>query len=504
MAEPRTYRFSPLDRTGWVIGLSGAQCVLIGTGILATGGLMQAGAPAVVFFLPLAACTAVAFASWGGQRLHERLPAAARFAFPATRRAWLAALPTNSSTTTAPPQEAAAPPFLDGLSIAALRSNGAGWPATSAPGDVGIVVDRDDGSVSASLPVTGGGFSLQARPDQERLVDLWGDVLGGFCAERSPVSRVRLTEWAGPSASHDHQQFLDEHTPVTANPAAVESYRELLADAAPRAVGHHVLVTVTVDPRRTRRGASKTSAQEAATAALLEQLALLASRLDAASLEVGAPLGPAELAETMRVRLDPAVSHRLTQRRLRLAELVAPAAGPQPWPLATDQSWSHIRTDGALHRTYWVAEWPRLDVPPNWLEPLLLHAGATRVFALHCEPVPPSRSRRQVDRDATRLAVDEEQRTRTGFRVGARHRRAQTAVHERESELVAGYCELEYAGFLTVTAHDEDTLARSAAEYEQAAAQVGIELRALEGRHDLGLACALPIGRTPATAWWRP
>src|SRR3546814_3217050 len=100
--------------------------------------------------------------------------------------------------------------------------------------------------------------------------------------------------------------------------------------------------------------------------------------------------------------------------------------------------------------------WPRLDVPPNWLEPLLLYGGGVRTFALHYEPVPPSRSQRRIDRDSTRLAADEEQRARTGFRVGARHRRAQTAVAEREAELVAGYAELEFAGFLTVSAADEE------------------------------------------------
>jgi hypothetical protein len=111
--------------------------------------------------------------------------------------------------------------------------------------------------------------------------------------------------------------------------------------------------------------------------------------------------------------------------------------------------------------------------------------------------VPPSRSQRQIDRDATRLASDEEQRHKRGFRVGARHRRAQTAVLEREAELVAGHAELEYAGFLTVTAPDEDALARACADYEQAAAQAGLEVRALDGQHDAGTGACLPIGRYP-------
>src|SRR3546814_12552490 len=93
--------------------------------------------------------------------------------------------------------------------------------------------------------------------------------------------------------------------------------------------------------------------------------------------------------------------------------------------------------------------WPRLDVPPNWLEPLLLYGGGVRTFALHYEPVPPSRSQRRIDRDSTRLAADEEQRARTGFRVAARHRRAPTDVAEREAAPVPGSAELGFAGLPT-------------------------------------------------------
>ena len=72
---------------------------------------------------------------------------------------------------------------------------------------------------------------------------------------------------------------------------------------------------------------------------------------------------------------------------------------------------------------------------------------------------------------------------------------------EREAELVAGFCELEYAGFVVVSAADLDALDRSCAEYEQVAAQSGLQLRPLDGRHDLGVVCALPLGRGLAFRW---
>src|SRR5690606_8910502 len=112
------------------------------------------------------------------------------------------------------------------------------------------------------------------------------------------------------------------------------------------------------------------------------------------------------------------------------------------------------------------------------------------------------RSQRGVDRDATKLAADEAQRHRSGFRVGARQKRAAEEVLERERELVSGYAELRYCGFVTVTGSTHDTLERDCAEHEQVAARVGMELRPLDGQHDLGLGASLPVGRYPARRAW--
>ena len=68
----------------------------------------------------------------------------------------------------------------------------------------------------------------------------------------------------------------------------------------------------------------------------------------------------------------------------------------------------------------------------------------------------------------------------------------------RESELVSGYCELEFCGLVTVTATTLDQLERSCAEWEQVAAHAGLELRRLNGQHDVAFACTLPVGIGPS------
>jgi hypothetical protein len=490
---PHTYRFGPLDRGGWILGMGAGQCLSLGAGLFLAGAMLQVNAhPALVLAPPLASA-AVAFGSWEGRSFHEWLPVFTRHSVArvAGRTRWFAPLPLLTGTPTDDKRALALPPFLAGLSI--LDIGAIAW--ASGPSHVGIIHDQRQRTFSATIPVEGHEFSLVERAEQERTISLWGDVLAGFCIERGPVSRVRVTEWAAPTGLSGHESYLSGHARTDRNPDARHSYESLLSQAGPLAVGHQVLVTVTVDLRKVRATKARAKPDDAAVEALVEEVRLLAARLDAAGLRPGPPLSPTKIADALRRRTDPTAISRLSTRAASLAEAAGLVTPQNAAPLVTSAEWSWVRADGSLHRTYWIAEWPRLDVAPNWLEPVLLHAGGIRTFSIHYEPVPPSRSQRRIDRDSTRLAADEEQRARHGFRIGARHRRAQEAVLEREAELVSGYVELEYAGFVTVTASDEESLSRSCAEYEQVAAQAGLELRALDGRHDLGLVCCLPLGR---------
>jgi len=306
---------------------------------------------------------------------------------------------------------------------------------------------------------------------------------------------VSWSEWAAPASLDEHLAFVrDQHG--AARTPALDDYLELVGRAGPLTFAHETLVTVTVDRRRVR-STRAADPDAAALDALVEELRRFTSRLEQAGFLVDPPLAPGELALVVRLRSDPSAAPRLATRHDRLAEQARVVSPHNAAPLSVDTRWRHVLVDQALHRCFWVAEWPRLEVPGDWLATLLLHPGGIRTVTVVHEPVPPSRSRRAVDREATRLASDEDERVRRGFRVRAQHRRAETEVLAREHEIVAGYPELRFAGFLTVTAFDEHSLDEQSAEWEQAAAQGGLELRALDGQHDLAFAAGLPLGRLP-------
>lgn len=488
-AAHRTYRFAPLDETGWLLGLQAPQCVLLGTGLGLAALLLQVGASPLASLVVIVVSIAASFVPFAGHRMYEWVPIVGRhFVTNVTGAArWRRPIgphPAGSET-----RPVAWPPVLDGIEVIDLGL----LALADGPVAVGAVRDRRRRLLSTTVRVRGRGFSLLEQSEQERLVALWGDVLAGFCGERTEVASIRVTEWSAPADLEAHTRFFAAHGGAGRTAAAAD-YQALLDAAEPRTVGHEALVTITVDDRRVR-GRGKTAQHDAVVAATRDQLRALLVRLDAAGLEA-APLDFADLASTLRSRFDPtAVMAGVRSHWRSLADAAGIDPGAVAAPMALDTLWSAVHVDGSWHRAFWISDWPRLDVGPSWFESMLLHAGGVRTVCLHFEPVAPSRARRRVDRDSTRLAADEEQRSRTGFRIGAAHRRAQAAVHEREAELVAGYAELDFLGFVVVSAPGEDELLRTAADYEHAAAQAGINLRPLDGRHDLGLVCTLPVGR---------
>lgn len=512
--DGRLYRFGIDDRAGWLLGLQGPQCVAIAVGMFVAGVALNLGAPPLATLVPPALSLAVAFAPVAGRPVWAWLPIVTSWQIRRSEHSWRSPLPRFGPDGTRAASQTL-PRILEGVAIVQHQI---GWsPRGRSDGTVGVVRDDNDGALTMTIRVTGQGFALLERRDQDRLLGGWGDALAGCCRERSPVRSVRWVEWAAPAGVAEQLDYLERHRAPGASEAAVASYRELLARSGPVATRHETLVCVTVDPRKVRVGRSRRAESPTADGpernrrdrdggafdALAEEVRLLIARLEAAGLVVEGPLGPGELAAVTRSRLDPFSAQGRSADRPSLSHRVGERAGstvrPIDGPMATETFWDHVRVDRAFHTSLAITEWPRLDVPANWIEPLLLGGAAIRSVTVVLEPIPPSRAQRRVDRDSTRLTADAEQRDRSGFRIGARHRRAVAEVAEREAELVAGYAEFEFSGVITVTAPDLATLDRHAAESEQLAAQAGLNVRRLDGQHDVALPLCLPLSRGVAT-----
>jgi hypothetical protein len=488
-AGERLYRLEPLDASGVFLGLGVIQCTLLGGAMFLAVAAISAGVPVVVAGMPLLGAGVVSFARVSGHPVWEWLPLGAAWLWTVVtrRQHWAPPLPLWPTDADRSPR---LPPCLAGLEIVEVD-----WRSGA---DLAAVRDTQCHTMTALVPVRGAPFVVEARADQERLLAGWGDVLSQFATEQGVVSHVSWSHLARPSGLQGHLAWLaDAPLAGPSESSALASYGELLDVATATSTAHDIVVSVTVarDRLSSRSGASN-DAEERLRQALTTAVDALLRGLRSAGLEPDTPFDTEGVYRLLRTRIDPcgpgpqARSGRLVER---LGLVPISSAGP----LVVKTAWRSARVDRAWHRTWWVAIWPRLAVPPSWLEPFLSADGVTRTMTVTLVPVSTHQSRRRIERDLVKLESDAMTKEERGRRVDARHQRATQALLEREDELVAGFAEMSYVGLVGVAAWSEDELEEQAEVVEQLARECGMELRVLDGRQDLAWAAALPFGLAP-------
>ena len=333
-------------------------------------------------------------------------------------------------------------------------------------------------------------FSLLDAEAQERRLARWGLVLSGSAG--TAVTRVQWVERTAPAQGDELARWLAAERDPALPPrgtAMVESYLELIASATRIGQEHEILLAVQVDGRRVReRG------EAGVRSALIEQTERVAHGLEAAEVIVLGALGPGQLARALRTAFDPFAGAELTAlqaadpERRGLSEADA-------WPLGTEERWDHYRTDGAVHATFWISGWPRVDVSPMFMDALLGRSNVVRSVAVTFEPIAPDRSTRDAEAAVTRDRADRELRRRFGQSETARQRQAHDAAARREAELAAGHGEVRLAGFITVSGRDPDDLRRACSAVHDHAARARLELHRCYGQQAAAFTFTLPLCR---------
>ncbi len=499
----QSFTFGPIERQGIVGGLRLSQAgVLVGgcaAAVLIVRAL-SAGRGLAFALAAMGAACVVAFAPVRGRTLEQWGPVLASWLVLSLRggRTYRSEVPASGVVARLDGSEAERqphlPPALAGCDILAVP--------VEAGQSVGVFRDPGLGTLTAVLAVRVRAFGLLAEADQERRLGRWGRVLAGLARNDSVVRRISVLERTVPSDGDELQRYLVEARDRSMAPAdpALRSYEALLRSAGDVTQDHELFIALQVDARRAaghgRRGRRPGAAPvDVACSVLVRELLTFASRFEPSDVVVDGALSPRMLARAIRLAYDPYGRERAN----RLAVVSPETAGCDPaafGPVAADANWDHYRTDTAFHRTYWVAQWPRLAVGPAFLTPLLLNAQVVRSVAVTLEPVPPDRARRTVEAAVTSAEADEQLRTERGFRTTARRIKQQQATLSRERELAEGHQEVRFAGYVTVSGRDLDELEQACDQVEQAAHQAYLDLQPLWGQQDVGFTQgALPIGR---------
>jgi hypothetical protein len=157
--------------------------------------------------------------------------------------------------------------------------------------------------------------------------------------------------------------------------------------------------------------------------------------------------------------------------------------------------WGRLRVDATWHAAYWVSEWPRTDVGPDFLGSLLLASEPGRSVSVVMRPLAPVEAARRTEQARTADIADAELRRRGGFLATARRRREEEVLARREVELADGHAQFRFAGYVAVSAPDTTTLDDACGRIEQSAGRAGVELRRCYGEQLDAFLCTLPLCR---------
>jgi hypothetical protein len=360
---------------------------------------------------------------------------------------------------------------------------------------IGIIKDSRGGTFTGILAVRGKAFALLDGPDKARRLASWAGILSGLAREGGVVHRLQWVERTVPDPGNEIGNYLKENLAVPLDSLIARSYLEVVDEAGPVTQQHETFVCLQVHAGRSARSVKTAGGgDEGACEVLRRELAALSSKLVSAEVAVDGALTPRLVARAIRTGFDPSCRDPLA----RMATSVPDRDGTSitnAAPMAAEASWSTYRSDDAWHRTYWIAEWPRIDADPDFLAPLMLRTERMRTVALTMEPVSPLKAIRTVESARTSAAADEELRNRAGFVTTTRRSREQDALASHERDLSDGHAFYRFAGFVTVTAEGADELERACGEIEEAAGRSFLDLRRLSGEQDVAFTYSLPLCR---------
>lgn len=469
-------RLSRLARRGILLGLSLAQVITLGAGLVViVGSLYAAGGAGLWWTFPLWGSTLIlAWLPVGGRSVIDWSPVATNWAWrvvtgqTAYRRRVMR--PRPAGTLALPGDAAAFREYTD--------------PDT---GTV-IVHDPHNQRLIAVVEVSHPAFVLLDPAEQERRVYGWSRVLA-TCCRSSQIARLQVLERTLPDSGSGLARWWADHGTDDGSWVA-HTYRELIDQAGPAGERHITTISLALDMAAAGRAIRAAGGGLRGAAAVMRQeMATLSTALRAADLQPSGWYDPGQLAVALRSAYDPAVA--ATLERSGLGRDLATAG-----PVAVEETWDRLRSDAAHHAVLWISEWPRTLVYPGFLGPLVLSSGITRTISLVCDPIRADVAARSIRRRKTEYISDAAQRAKIGQLEDAHHAAEYQDVLQQEADITAGHGLLRYTGLVAVSATTPADLDAAVSEIEQAAIQASCETRRLVGQQAQAFtAAALPLCR---------
>jgi hypothetical protein len=307
-------------------------------------------------------------------------------------------------------------------------------------------------------------------------------------AQTGTCAALQILESTIPDPGTKVAQWYEEHATYAAD-WSNEQYRALLAQSSFGSSTHRTTLTLTLDMKKAApaiRAAGR--AVRGAAHVLRVDMAVLEQGLRAAGLRVDAWLSEAEIATLIRQAYDPASELGVERLGARLR-----SSGP----VAVSEHWSYLRHDSGYSSVLWISEWPRIEVAPHFLHALVFAPDIRKSLSLVARPIGTVEALRDLRKEKTEAITDAAHKAKVGQIQDLSDVQEYQDLLQREQALIGGHADVEFSGFVTVTASSEEGLTQAVALIERAAGQSGCETRVLYGRQSQGfVVAALPLGRS--------
>lgn len=344
-------------------------------------------------------------------------------------------------------------------------------------------------TLAAILHVRHPAYVLLSPDEQAQRVSAWGRVQASL-AQSGSCAGLQVMEAAIPDAGQAVRDWYDHHATLRDGWAAGQ-YETLLAATSVGASTHRSTLTLSLDLKASA-GATRSSGGGLAGSAkvLSGDMAALEYSLRQAGLDFGWWATEPEVAAMVRSAYDPALGGGFGP--------TSPGANlARGGPLAVDEHWSYLRHDSGYSTVLWISEWPRIEVAAHFLHPLIFAPDVRKTLSIHTRPKNISAALRQIRRDKTAMEADRRQKEKIGQIHDLADDQEWNDVVARERALIAGHADIDYYGWIVVTADDLDSLRSAVKQVERAANQAVCETRILYGQQAQGFVTAgLPLGRS--------
>ena len=494
---PRLYGGWRRERFGWFMGLTGWQVVLVAFALLPV--LLAIGRSRWLLTFEIAPVAAGVVALIVVP-VHGR--PAARWLADVCMYSWGRAMGwtqwrSRAATGTATPDDLRRPD-LPGV-LAGLRLHD-GPPFGPTLQRVCLVQEPRAGRWSAVARVIHPGLGAVDEATRSGYADQLGALLAA-AARGEQISRVSILVRTVPDDGAHRAAWLSDHVAPQA-PAVVQQISVQLERAVvAAAVRHEVYVTIGVSETRIRRQASQAGGGVTGRARVLyRHLQEMENHLRGLGATSVQWLHTEDVAVAIRTGYNPgeaATFERARQEQQRgrptMTGVPVGAAGPVNAPPAPARSYIH----DAYTSVSYALLLPELPTRVGALAQILAPSapGERRTLALHYEPLDPTKSGRQVERDIWSAEMSADVRQRRGFRVSRAQRRRQAEVAAHESQLVAGHTMVRMGGSAAVTVPSTWPVDDHAATFEATARACHFRLLRLELAQDVGfVAACLPLG----------